>query len=160
MKTNVEVNGYTVKNVIDGMGVFQRRGRELLATSGISEVNDEQWYSLDALLAVIEELGSSTCSQIGRAVPNNSLFPPEIDTFEKALSTVDMAYHMNHRNGEIGNYKVTQVSDKEYQVTCNTPYPQAFNLGLIRGLASKFNCLIRVEELDKSGGGVFKVVTI
>lgn len=156
-KTNAEIFGPNLLNIIDGMGVFQRRGKELLAKNGITDIDSEKWYPLDPMLSVLYELGPATCSQVGRAVPNNSLFPPDIDTFEKALMGINIAYAMNHRNGNIGNYTVHKETDSDFKVICNNPYPQQFNAGLIRGLAAKFDTLIRVVEDDKTGGGTFSV---
>lgn len=160
MNTNAEIFGPNLLNILDGMGVFQRRGREMLANNGITDIDSEKWYPLDPMLSVLNELGPASCAQIGRSVPNNSLFPPDIDTFEKALTTINVAYSMNHRNGNIGSYTVEKRSDNEFRVVCNTPYPQSFNGGLIRGLATKFKTLIRLVEDDVSGGGTFTVQLI
>jgi len=43
---------------------------------------------------------------IGKAIPESAIFPPEIQGLEMGLSAIDIAYHMNHRGGEIGHYNL------------------------------------------------------
>lgn len=151
-----EVHGTALKNILDGCGIFQRKVTEALANKGISSIDVNTWYSLDAMISTLLEFGPSVLLQIGKAVPNNSLFPPEIDSFEKAVMGLDFAYQMNHRNGAIGNY-VVHASGNDLIVECKVPYPTPFNLGLLRGLATKFNSTAKIEELNGESGGTFKV---
>ncbi|HEU4964394.1 MAG TPA: hypothetical protein VFV52_11175 [Bacilli bacterium] len=156
-----EAHGSSVQNIVEGCGVFQRRVKTMLAERGISEIDSNNWYDLEVVLSVTEELASSVgpnvLVEIGKYAPKNAQFPPEIDSFEKALSTLDVAYKMNHRNGNIGEYKVVQEDAKTFKVTCDTPYPSKFNLGLLRGLARKFNSFARIEEVGNTKGGEFNI---
>jgi hypothetical protein len=156
-----EAHGSSVQNIVEGCGVFQNRVKTLLASKGITNIDANTWYDLEVVLAVTEELaksvGPNVLVEIGKYAPKNAQFPPEIDSFEKALLTLDVAYKMNHRNGNIGDYKVTKEDLKTFKIVCNTPYPAKFNLGLIRGLARKFNSLARIEEVGTSKGGEFIV---
>jgi hypothetical protein len=34
---------------------------------------------------------------IGKSIPENAQFPPEINSIEAGLQAIDVAYHMNHR---------------------------------------------------------------
>jgi hypothetical protein len=157
----IEAHGSSVLNIVEGCGVFQNRVKALLAEKGITDIDPSKWYDLELVLAVTEELaktvGPNVLVEIGKNVPKNAQFPPEINTFEKALQSLDVAYKMNHRNGNIGEYKVVQEDLKTYKVICDTPYPAKFNLGLLRGLARKFNSLVRIEEDGTARGGSFKV---
>jgi hypothetical protein len=161
MMAKTEAHGSSVQNIVEGCGVFQNRVKALLASKGITEIDANKWYDLEVVLSVTDELaksvGPNVLVEIGKFVPKNAQFPPEIDSFEKALLTLDVAYQMNHRNGNIGEYKVVQEDLKTFRVVCNTPYPAKFNLGLIRGLARKFNSLVRIEEIDTTKGGEFLV---
>ncbi|HEU4964045.1 MAG TPA: hypothetical protein VFV52_09365 [Bacilli bacterium] len=158
----VETNGATIRNIIEGCGVFQSRVTKLLAEKGIAEIKMDGWYPLQTVIDIIQELaksvGPNILSEIGKTVPKNSQFPPEIDSFEKVLVALDFAYKANHRNGKIGSYEVAQLEPKKYKVTCDNPYPPNFNLGLLRGLSRKFSTLVRIEQTDNSvRGGEFVV---
>lgn len=156
-----EAHGSSVQNIVEGCGVFQRRVKTMLADKGITDIDSNKWYDLEVVLSVTNELaqsvGPNVLIEIGKYAPKNAQFPPEIDSFEKALTTLNIAYQMNHRNGNIGEYKVVQEDAKTFKISCNTPYPAKFNLGLLRGLARKFNSFARIEEVGSSAGGEFVV---
>ena len=49
-----------------------------------------------------------------------------------------MAYHMNHRNGIIGDYKFEKTSDTSAKIICTNPYPDEFDKGIITTMARRF----------------------
>ncbi len=162
IENGMQVNGTSVATVIKGMGIFERTAREYLAEKGIVDLvaDTEHWYPLQAWLEVIEkianEIGESTLFQIGLKIPENSQFPPDIDSIEKALASIDVAYHMNHRNAQgqvlfdptesqpnmlegIGHYHFHKLPDQNKAImTCDNPYPCAFDKGIIKALSDKF----------------------
>lgn len=77
---------------------------------------------------------------VGLAVPENANFPPGIDTLEKGLALIDKAYHMNHRGGDIGYYRLVSfdVAAKKAVFECKNPYPSHFDRGLISAFVRKF----------------------
>ncbi|CAI6086092.1 hypothetical protein [Cohnella sp. JJ-181] len=158
---SVEVHGSAVKSVIEGCGVFQKRVKALLAEKGIMELDPEAWYSLDDVIAVITGLaasvGNNLLLEIGKYIPKNSVFPPEVDSFEKAVVLLDVAYKMNHRNGNYGEYKCLQEDSKTIRMICNVPYPAMVNLGILRGFARRFQSFVVIEEVHMNGGGEFVI---
>lgn len=158
----VETNGASVRNIIEGCGVFQSRVTKLLSEKGIEDIRMDEWYPLSTVLEIIEELaksvGPNILAEIGKTCPKNSIFPPEIDSFEKVLIALDVAYQANHRHGNIGRYEVAQLEPKKYHVKCDNPYPATFNLGLLRGLSRKYSTLVRIEQVESDlPGGEFIV---
>ncbi|MBN2216074.1 MAG: hypothetical protein JW719_01730, partial [Pirellulales bacterium] len=97
----VEVNGETVFSVIDGMGVFRAKALDILARNGIAEPKAGRWYSqqawLESFRVIAQTIGMVTLYAIGKKIPENAKFPRDIDSIEKALAGIDVAYHMNHR---------------------------------------------------------------
>ena len=180
----IEVNGQTVLSVVAGM-VNQDFARKILADNGIKEVKPEGWYPqqawLDAFKAISEKIGPVALSSIGRKIPESAQWPPQVNSIETALSSIDIAYHMNHRlNGApmfdpktgamkegIGHYKAAKTGTREVTVTCDNPYPCEFDKGIITAAAKKFKpadvasiVLIEDEKACRmSGGGscVYKV---
>lgn len=138
----VQVNGQTVLAVVKGMGAFAQTGNDILARHGIKSPDAAGWYPQQAWLDAFEEIsksiGQRTLAQIGMSIPKNAKFPPGIDTLEKALSSLDAAYHMNHRGGDIGYFKFTKTGDRKGVMECRNPYPCSFDQGLIQAVAARF----------------------
>ena len=153
---NVEVNGETVLTTVNAFPEYMRNvAQKILKKYGIEDPQPESWYSqkgwLDSFREISEQFGASTLFQIGKKIPENAQFPPEIDNLEKGLSAIDIAYHMNHRIGDIGFYKMVShdKASKEIIMQCNNPYPCDFDRGIITTIGRKFNSTVEVE-LDKS----------
>ena len=153
---DVEVNGETVLSIVDGMGVYRDKAMKFLAGNGIHNPELGKWYSqqqwLNAFKSISESTGGYTLFNIGKKIPENAQFPKEIDTIEKALSAIDVAYHMNHRaHGSvlfnpktgamqegIGHYGFEKLKDKTIKMVCDNPYPCDFDRGIIEAMAQKF----------------------
>jgi len=71
-------------------------------------------------------------------IPENAIFPPNIDSVIAALQSIDVAYQMNHRGGEIGDYRAIVINDHNVDLICNNPYPDDFDYGIIYGMARRF----------------------
>ncbi len=139
---NVEVNGETVLSVVDGMGAMKRMAAKILEESGIKDPKPGQWYKqqswLDAFKKISGSVGPNTLSQIGQKVPENAQFPPDVNTIEKALAAIDVAYHMNHRGGEIGHYACKADGPTSVTIEATNPYPCDFDRGIIVAMARRF----------------------
>lgn len=142
---SVEVNGETVLTTVNSFPEFMRTiALQILERNGISDPQPGQWYSqkawLDSFKEISEQFGSNTLFEIGKAIPANAQFPPEIDTVDKALGAIDIAYNMNHRNGDIGFYKLMghDKIKQEIKMYCKNPYPCDFDRGIITAMARKF----------------------
>ncbi len=138
----VEVNGETVLAVVEGMGAFADFGRQILSENGIVDPSPGRWYPqqawLDAFKAIAGKVGPATLKMIGMKIPNNAQWPPGITTVEEALASIDVAYHMNHRGGEIGCYRFESTGPRSGTMYCRNPYPSDFDLGIILAVAGKF----------------------
>jgi len=139
---NVEVNGETVLSVVDGMGAMKHMVTSILEEAGIRNPKPGQWYKqqswLDAFKKISGSVGPNTLSQIGQKIPENAKFPPDINTIEKALGAIDVAYHMNHRGGEIGHYSFKPEGPNQVTLECANPYPCDFDRGIITAMARRF----------------------
>ena len=140
--SGVEVNGKTVLSFIKGMEHFEKIALQILKENGIENIKPEKWYCqqswLNAFKKISEKIGSYALYCIGTKIPENAQFPPDINSLEKALEAIDIAYHMNHRGGEIGNYNFYKSLEGSLHLTCNNPYPCEFDRGIIEGIARKF----------------------
>ena len=157
-----EVIGASLATIVQGCGAFQSKVRSLLKERGITEIDHDAWYKLEDVASVLNELertvGPNLMVLLGRYIPENAMLPPEIDTFEKALLSLDMVYQMHHRNGEVGSYNITVESPGQIRAICNTPaYSTNVNLGMFRGFGNKFGIAPNIEVVDPSGGGEFMI---
>lgn len=138
----VEVNGETVLSVVNGVGVFKKQALDILAKNGINDPKPGEWFLqqawLDSFKEISEKIGPKSLYAIGKAIPANAQFPPDINTIEKALAAIDVAYHMNHKGGEIGHYKFVKTEGRTGKIICDNPYPCEFDKGIIEAMAQKF----------------------
>lgn len=143
LSPNVEVLGSSVLGVCKAMvqaGMPEEELASLLESHiGAVPVSD-QWYPQSGYLALLREVaqvkGADWLRRPGRMVPQTSKFPPEIRTLDRALRTLDVAYHMNHRGGPIGGYLYEATGPHAGRVHCDSPYGCDFDLGILQGLAS------------------------
>ena len=149
----VMVNGQTVLSVVNGMGAFKETAAQILQRNGIANANPAQWYPqqawLNAFREIAKTIGASTLRQIGMSIPRSAKFPPGIDSIEKALESIDGAYHLNHRGGEIGHYAFAKTGSSQGVVTCKNPYPCDFDRGIIEAMATQFKkpgSIVRVQH--------------
>ena len=129
-----EVNGSTIMSIAAGLGTPAHR---ILAAHGLGNIQASHWYPQQSWLDAFKEISAGTVNamldlvSIGMAVPENATFPPDVATIESALESLDVAYHMNHRGGEIGHYYCTAVNSKQVDLVCQNRYPCDFDYGLI-----------------------------
>lgn len=156
---NVEVNGETILSFVNAMPAYSSVMLQILEAHGIKNPQAGEWYSqvawLDAFKEIGEKYGANTLFAIGKVIPSNAQFPPDIDDLEKALACIDIAYHMNHRGGEIGYYKlVSYFEEHRFAVMeCQNPYPSNFDKGIITTMARRFkpsDSIVISVELDEN----------
>ncbi len=138
---HAEVSGGNILSMLAAMGAFRRRGEQLLADAGIADLRVDGWYPLPAYvraLATIERsIGPNTLYRVGQEIPNFIPVPPGLDTFEAVVGCFGPAFDMNHRGTGAG---ITfEMRDAHTGVIVSgTPYPCAFDRGVIMGFLLKF----------------------
>ena len=139
----VEVSGESVISFIEGVGFYAPSAQKMLSEYGISDPKPGQWYSqqsyLNGFKLIAERTGPMVLKNIGKSIPEHAKWPPQVNSIETGLSSIDVAYHMNHRNGNIGSYKFTKINPKSVMMVCDNPYPDFFDLGIIETVARKFS---------------------
>lgn len=152
----VEVNGETIYSIVDGMGVFKNKALKILAENGIENPLPGQWYSqqdwLNSFKTISENVGDLTLFNIGIKIPENANFPSEIENVHKALSSIDVAFQMNHKGGSIGYYKYHKTGEDSAVIVCDNPYPDEFDKGIITAMCRKFaNNTTKIKvQIDKT----------
>lgn len=134
----VEVYGQSMLSVVSALG---DQAESILAKHGLDNIDPNSWYPIQDYLDAYKELADMdyfNLVAVGMQVPDNAVFPPEIDTVEKALMSVGQAYEMNHRGGDIGEYTFTLTGEREGDMYCRNPYPSDFDYGIIYRIVQKF----------------------
>ncbi|WP_164020801.1 hypothetical protein [Pyxidicoccus trucidator] len=161
----ITVSGSSTITIIDAVKGFSVLVEELMQTMKIQTRNAEgrpavdpkAWYPLENYMPVYKKietlLGGRGLEKVGSMIPQFAEFPPNIRDIHSALAAIDVAYHMNHckdgkvmfdpSTGEmlegIGHVRYQPVAGKnEIAVVCDDFYPCRFNVGLIRGMAQRF----------------------
>lgn len=156
--SNVEVHGQTIRTVIDDALArfseeYQQLARDALAANGVEEPSLDEWYPQQAWLNTFEILAEETephiLDRLGEQIPDVVEWPSGISSVEEGLAAIGEAYQLNHRGGDIGQYRFESVDDQTGRVTCRNPYPCPFDRGLIRAVARRnapVEAFVFVEE--------------
>ncbi|MCY1021087.1 hypothetical protein [Pyxidicoccus sp. MSG2] len=163
--SRLAVSGSSTVSIVDAVKGFSVLIEELMKTMKIQTrdaqgrpvVDPTAWYPLENYLPVYKKietlLGGRGLEKVGSMIPQFAEFPPNIRDIHSAIAGIDVAYHMNHRldgkpmfnpaTGEmlegIGHVSFQPVAGKnEALVVCDDLYPCRFNVGLIRGMAQRF----------------------
>ncbi|WP_132057304.1 hypothetical protein [Halorussus amylolyticus] len=138
----VEVSGSVVCQIREGVGDLPdsdaSRADEILSRSGLDDPSPDEWYPLVELLDALDAVGDEALIHLGTTIPEGVEWPPSIETASEGFATVDEAYRLNHRGGDIGYYEFAEVAGRDRKVICANPYPCAFDKGIIEGTLRAF----------------------
>lgn len=161
----IEVSGDSLGAIVDGFKNYPSVAMKYLSKYGLVKNEPDKppaidragWYSLkDWLLAyegIANEIGYNSLYTIGKKIPENAVFPPQIQDVYAAVASIDVAYHLNHRkNGTvmfdpqtgmmlegIGHYRSQPVEGENRIIcVCENPYPCDFDRGIIAAMAARF----------------------
>ena len=143
-EVSVEVLGRSIFSVVNAIPLGKESRLEILEKHGIKNLSEDKWYSqsqyLKAFREIADAIGSNTLFAIGKSIPEHAIFPPEVNSLEKALQIINVAYAMNHRGGEIGSYKLVRFDSvkRQAEMVCENPYPSEFDRGIITTMLRKF----------------------
>ncbi|HVE82764.1 MAG TPA: hypothetical protein VND93_07940, partial [Myxococcales bacterium] len=134
------VRGANVKATLDAFKQIPTLGKSFVSKYFLPEELREDTFVpvqswLDALRDIRDEVGEPVLREVGRYIVENADFPPQFKTVKDVLLALDDIYHLNHR-GEVGHYHAKVQKDGSIVVRCETPYPAAFEHGLVEGISA------------------------
>ncbi len=150
---NVEVLGAAVKSFIGHL--VGEEAVSILKEYEIHPLEDDEWYNQQTILNAYKKLAEKNYMNLvaaGMNVPDKAMWPPEIKDVHAALSSIDVAYAMNHRGGEIGRYLYEKKGQHSGAMVCTNPYPSDLDYGLIYRVIQKFRdetsnaLLVRLDD--------------
>ena len=106
---------------------------------GEAERRAQPWILVQRFLHALREIqdvvGPTKVRDVGRGIIEHADFPPQFSDVPSVLLGLQAIYMVNHR-GNVGEYRPVRRPDGTITVTCATPYPRAFEHGLVLGIAS------------------------
>ncbi|MFK7799751.1 MAG: hypothetical protein AB8E82_20015, partial [Aureispira sp.] len=158
---NATFLGSTVLESVRSLPMFsQKRMFKIFEELGLPEILPDNWYPMNILMDFYKQLqkafGPNTLFDMGKAIPENAVFPPGIDSIETGLGSINMAYNMNHR-GYIGFHQMVShdTETKTIIMQNHTPFPPDVDRGIYTGMARRFKTGVKVvlnnTELEREG---------
>lgn len=153
-----EVLGTAVTAAVEGPAAlaepFRERVLAILGEYGLPDPTLDDWYDAErfqgVLTHIVEMAGPATVERIGREVATSIDLPDVTDT-AAALAGLDSAYRQLHR-GTAGTYEVDHIGERSARVQVSTPYPDAFDRGLLLGVGYDYSEGVpRVVPVDADG---------
>lgn len=123
---------------------------KILADANIESIDPETWYDYEWAVAffyrIERELGKAALTEIGRSMIQSALFPPQIDSVEVLLGSLDAWFKLNARGPDVGGF-TCEFEDEHAAVIENSAWgPCSLNLGVIAGACSRFGVKPLIEH--------------
>ncbi|WP_436925451.1 hypothetical protein [Halosimplex amylolyticum] len=159
----MEVAGELVAAVVGGVEKFSTDAREparnAFGDRDLATAQSGEWYPLsayvDAIDAVHDFVGDHAVHALGQRIARAVAFPADVDGVPAALAALDEVYRDQHRGGDVGGFAFRQIGDEDGRVECHTPYPCAFDRGVVEGVAvahaDGFVCVCEVGACRSEG---------
>lgn len=144
MTEHTQILGAAIEPVLKAFLSEATAAKMLKDGLGIETLSTQAYYPalkyIKTLDLIRSKVGDAVLRKVGLHIMTSAKWPPNVTNLEGALASIDVAYHMNHRpNENIGHYKFQKISDKHFKIICDNPYPCAFDLGIITGVAQAFS---------------------
>ncbi|WP_375559591.1 hypothetical protein ACE193_17905 [Bernardetia sp. OM2101] len=168
--SDVEVHGQDILSFMDALSLVPLVGKAILKerqigvlVDGNYQIMPNDWYLLSDKITILKDvlkrIGPASLKKVGKKIPENANFPPEIDDIHKAISSINIAYHMNHRkNGKlmfdektgqitegIGYYGYEAVKGENKIISvCENPNVSEYDEGILEAMARRFESRAKV----------------
>ncbi|WP_436931831.1 hypothetical protein [Halosimplex halobium] len=141
--TGMEVTGEWVRAVAAGVEKFSADSREpalvVLEDADLVGADSGEWYPLagyvDAVASIHDIVGDQAVHALGQRIARAVSFPDDTEGVAAALTALDVVCRAGHRGGDPGGYAFRQIGTADGRVECRTPYPCAFDRGIVEGAA-------------------------
>ena len=140
---NAQISGIRVISTVEALGVYKETGYKLLEENGIVKPAPEGWYSqqdyVNFFEALSSKVGPATLFIMGKTLGTTGKIPPNIDTFEKVLLSMDQFYKLHHRNVPSNEgWQFEKTGPNTIKLISTGPYPDEFLRGVISGYAERY----------------------
>lgn len=160
----IDISGISIRPLLDRLQGANARTSLLLRQEGLGVPGEDgrvrieplAWYPLGRCVQIIQEvsagLGDTMLFQIGLDVAQAAPEPVWVRDVQEVLRSLDATYHAGHRLhgrsmldpaagellGGIGHYTYERVDERRFLAVASSPYPCAFERGLLMGRCRRF----------------------
>ena len=168
----VQLTGQTVLSFFSNLN--SDAIKPLLESHGLTEVDPEEWYSVDEVLAIMNSISnandaSSNYVAIGLSAAEFSPLTPDMEhmPFDRFLGLYSKIYQTRHRGGDAGQVIVEPMGHDHIAMIFEVPYPDGVMYGLMYGYARRilpaktgFTVYYDEDTLRKDEGGDQTIIHI
>lgn len=135
-----EVSGSSMLPIIQSIGEI---AAPVLHAHHLDHVQPDEWYPQQEFLDVFYDLSQGSYQAtfnlvaVGMRIGDQAQFPPEVDSIEAILHTLDASYHRNNRD-QVGGWDVYATAPNEMICISSTPYPADLEYGMVYSLVRRF----------------------
>ncbi len=138
-----EVIGQAMLSIVENLQ--QESIKPFLVRHNLTHIEPETWYPAERFVNLLREIsdasgGMGNLTAIGMAISTKLLMPPDLENapLSVILSLWNDLYHMQHRNGNIGEVQVEKITETHYRTIHTHLYPDDVTWGLAYGMAKRF----------------------
>lgn len=146
-----EYSGAALSSFIHGLADHQAVVDKLLADAEVERIDPEAWYELDWAFDLFDkieaELGRAAIVKVGRSMVETAVYPPEVDSAEKILSSIGYWWELNARGPGIGTMScdwedehTAIIESSVHRCRCSLTY------GIIEGACSRYGITPLIEH--------------
>ena len=170
----IEINGQIVYSTVAAFPMARCVPARILFNKGIGkrvnkkfQIDDNEWYQQQVWLDVLKEMssrfGDDALSRIGTRIAGIVPLPEWAKEIDSAIKFVNIAYHISHKkDGKImfdpdsgvmldgiGHISCSR-NGEEYIIVSESPYPCAFEKGIITAIVQQFKPNVSVIHDDST----------
>ncbi len=105
------------------------------------EVEAGRWYQQSQLLRFFEQVlraeGEDVLFRTGLKMIEETVFPPNVKTFQEAISSMDLGYTIAHRNQVGSMFGLRASGELQLDVIAANPYPCPYDWGILQGIMKR-----------------------
>ncbi|MBN2305877.1 MAG: hypothetical protein JXQ72_15445 [Anaerolineae bacterium] len=155
---NAKMIGAGMLSIFEAMG---ETAKPYLVKHGLDPLEAEKRYALqqyiDTLYDILENEPNvmSNMVGIGIYIVDTAHLPPDMDTLEKALNSLEVIWQMHTQNAG-QNWDCNKVDDSTFLVTNQGPIPPDVEYGVVYGFVRKFaghrSFTVEYEDINMRNG--------
>lgn len=151
MSTKSEYYGAALNSFVLAFSESHILVKKILADAGVERIDPDRWYDYEWASSIFykigEQVGRAASIAVGRRMVEAAVFPPGIDSVEKALMSLGAAFRLNTRGtADIGDIYCTLEDDHSATIVRTQRGLCPFNIGIIEGTCARQGVKALVEH--------------
>ena len=104
----------------------------------LNELEAGRWYPQTLLMKCFEQVlkleGEDRLFELGMQLIAGTVFPPNVHTFQEAISSMDLGYTIAHRYQVGSMFGLRASGEMQLVVIAANPYPCPYDWGILQGI--------------------------